>query len=252
MIREEVDKMLHSAKTIKEAIKALEAGADVNAKGEYERTPLYIATKHGYTDVVRLLIDNGANVNSADEYGSTPLMEAAWRGYTDIAELLIKKNAEVNHRDENERTPLYLAAWDGNADMVELLINNGADVNAKRSRGDGALYAAAKTGNANVVRLLIERGANTFDLSTSSDKEIQLIRGVKYSINYDKVAQNKRNIKERIISKKLKGISGVVVADKIAEHQISGQEKRIVTSQVGKNLRRKIMQDLNTRKFCSR
>ena len=57
-----------------EAVKQhLDAGADVNAKGERDRTPLHEAAWNGHKEVAALLIANGADVNAKDVDGETPV-----------------------------------------------------------------------------------------------------------------------------------------------------------------------------------
>ena len=62
-----------------------------------DETPLFVASRKGQVDCVRLLIDDGADVNKA--------------------------------RTDNGWTPLYVASQNGNVDCVRLLVENGADVN---------------------------------------------------------------------------------------------------------------------------
>ena len=45
----------------------IEAGADVNAKGEYGYNPLYRSAENGHLEVVRYLIEAGAYVNAKTE-----------------------------------------------------------------------------------------------------------------------------------------------------------------------------------------
>lgn len=40
------------------------------------RTPLHIAAAKGYTDIVKLLLENGADPHAVDLHGSNPLGEA--------------------------------------------------------------------------------------------------------------------------------------------------------------------------------
>ena len=61
-----------------EAVKQhLDAGADVNAKGKYGRTPLHYAASRGLKKIIELLIAQGADVNTkievGDYKGQTPL-----------------------------------------------------------------------------------------------------------------------------------------------------------------------------------
>jgi len=44
----------------------LEKGADVNAKGPYEQTPLFFAADRGYFEIVNLLVEKGADINRKD------------------------------------------------------------------------------------------------------------------------------------------------------------------------------------------
>jgi ankyrin repeat protein len=72
-----------------EAVKQhLDAGADVNAKGYRERTPLHYAAHGGQKEIAELLIDAGADVNAKDDDGTTPLDRAIQLGHPEIADLL--------------------------------------------------------------------------------------------------------------------------------------------------------------------
>ena len=93
-----------------EAVKEfLAAGSDVNAKSNYDLTPLhYAATK----EVAELLIAKGADVNAKSKFGMTSLHYAAKR-HKEIVELLIAKGVNVNAKNNNEWTPLHFAANGG-------------------------------------------------------------------------------------------------------------------------------------------
>ena len=53
-----------------EAVKQhLAAGADVNAKGDGESTPLHYAAFNGHKEIAELLIAKGADVNTKDGIG---------------------------------------------------------------------------------------------------------------------------------------------------------------------------------------
>ena len=72
-----------------DVIKALiEHGANVNAKGFNEYTPLMIATINDNINVVQILLEAGANVNIARADGWTALRYAIANEYNDIARLL--------------------------------------------------------------------------------------------------------------------------------------------------------------------
>ena len=54
----------------------LNAGGDVNAKGEDERTPLHGAVIGRQKEIVELLIAKGTDVNAKNRVGLTPLFES--------------------------------------------------------------------------------------------------------------------------------------------------------------------------------
>ena len=76
-----------------EAVKQhLDAGAEVNAKGRYGRTPLHYAATRGLKKIIELLIARGADVNTkievGDYKGQTPLDGAIQWNHTETADLL--------------------------------------------------------------------------------------------------------------------------------------------------------------------
>jgi hypothetical protein len=83
-----------------EAVKQhLDAGADVNAKGKYGRTPLHYAATRGLKKIIELLIARGADVNTkievGDYKGQTPLDGAIQWDRTETAALLRKHGAKT-------------------------------------------------------------------------------------------------------------------------------------------------------------
>ena len=140
----------------------LDAGADVNARGD---RPLYIAAYEGTAEMVQLLIAAGADVHLRDTEGSTPLHLAAGLvrrsvRSDEIVQLLITAGADITARDERGDTPLHLAAWQDTAEIVQLLITAGADLMARNSWGRTPLHSAAEYGTAEMVQLLITAGAD--------------------------------------------------------------------------------------------
>ena len=93
---------------IREAVKAgnieavkqhLDAGADVNAKGKYGRTPLHYAATRGLKKIIELLIAKGADVNTkievGDYKGQTPLDGAIQWNHPETADLLRNHGAKT-------------------------------------------------------------------------------------------------------------------------------------------------------------
>src|SRR5215470_2228883 len=72
----------------------LEKGADVNAKGPYDQTPIFFAADRGHIEVVRVLIAAGAKVNVTETfYSMTPIMRASMKKRYDVIQLLLEKGS---------------------------------------------------------------------------------------------------------------------------------------------------------------
>jgi len=119
---------LHFALYMKDETKArslIEGGDDVSRRTPYGTTPLDRAVVAGFKDIVELLIAKGADVNAKDNWDWTPLHSAVY-GDKEIVELLIAKRANVNARNGGSRTPLWYAQEEGHTEIVELLRKHGA------------------------------------------------------------------------------------------------------------------------------
>jgi hypothetical protein len=98
-----VDTSLHRSANegdTKTARLLVETGADVNARDNFERTPLRLAAEVGNTETARLLVESGADVNARDNFESTPLHAATTWGYKDMVELLRQYVARAGGEDE--------------------------------------------------------------------------------------------------------------------------------------------------------
>lgn len=110
---------------------ALEEGANPN--GIWQQwtgyTPLHIAAKNGYLEIVKELLVHGALGLSNACGGSTPLhLTVESSGGMAVIEELLKNGADVNAKDENKKTPLHLAAENGNVEAIKLLMQHHANV----------------------------------------------------------------------------------------------------------------------------
>ena len=56
----------------------------MEATDRHGQTALNLAARHGYSDVVKVLLTAGANVDHADCDGWTALRAAAWGGHTKV------------------------------------------------------------------------------------------------------------------------------------------------------------------------
>src|SRR5271170_1990712 len=108
----------------------LEAGANPNAKGERDTTPLMYAAAYGSLNAMKALIEAKADVNARNAFEETALLWSA--SDLEKVRLLLSKGANVNAASTQGRTALLIAAaHDGSEEIVRLLIKSGADPKAK-------------------------------------------------------------------------------------------------------------------------
>jgi ankyrin repeat protein len=83
----------------------LDAGVDIETRGEHNGTALHLAAWNGYSETVRLLVERGASIESLNGFNGTPLDAAAcghryfWREGADwvgTAEILIAAGSDVS------------------------------------------------------------------------------------------------------------------------------------------------------------
>jgi len=138
----------------------IEAKADVNAKNAFEETALLWSASN--LEKVRLLLSKGANVNAASTQGRTALLiAAAHDGSEEVVRLLMKSGADPKAKDGRQTTALLLAAIADNFPVFKMMLERGVDVNAQNlGRGLTPLMAAAGLNNLEAIRLLLAKGAD--------------------------------------------------------------------------------------------
>ncbi|MBI3815083.1 MAG: ankyrin repeat domain-containing protein [Nitrospinae bacterium] len=126
---------------IKEAERLLSSGADVNERWFDNYTPLHFAAFYAsQPNVAALLIEKGADVNAKDNYGRTPLYVAAWKGQVNFVTLLLKKGADPVIATKEGKTPLMIAKEGGNTTIAKIL-TEAEEKFLKGNEGTAAAYS---------------------------------------------------------------------------------------------------------------
>ncbi len=118
---------------------------------------LAAAYKTGCADAVQALLDAGADVNARGGWERTPLMNAVLAGNTESVKILLAAGADVNLRDDLlKRTALMHAVRNrsnntGTVEIIKMLLAAGADVDMEDSAGR-TTYAQASSKD--IVKLL--------------------------------------------------------------------------------------------------
>ncbi|XP_050394432.1 serine/threonine-protein phosphatase 6 regulatory ankyrin repeat subunit B isoform X2 [Patella vulgata] len=119
-------------------IKLVQAGADVNHMNEDQQTPIHIAARKGFYNIVIYLIDHCVDIQYTDREQNNVLhlvLYCAGRyGGREKDEVLqcviklVKAGVDVNHLNEEQQTPIFIAATNGWYNVVMYLLGHGAHV----------------------------------------------------------------------------------------------------------------------------
>jgi len=137
--------------------------------------PFYSLLFNGTPAQVQAAINAGADVNQRFGFGKTPLMCAGELG---VVKILLKAGADVNAKDQNGWTPLiYAAYYDSDPNVISVLLKAGADINARSQDAWGwtPLMLAASYRPENVMALL-KAGANAKLKSTYGETAFDLAK----------------------------------------------------------------------------
>ena len=125
-------------------------GADPHMRhirGYSRNTLLHYAANYGSLEVVQKLIEYGADINAKGNCEMTPLHWTSYgRNFKDgsALRLLLEHGADINVQDRDGWTPLYFASKNGALEVVRLLLEYGADAEVKDNYGNTALQVATE------------------------------------------------------------------------------------------------------------
>ena len=125
-------------------------------------TPLHIACREDYQDVVECWLANRYEVNDQDDKGRSALHWVVIAGSLPLCNALLRAGIDTELQDVELSTALYRASEIGNTEIILALLNAGAKIGPKNIENATPLHGAAANGNTDSVRLLIDRGADPF------------------------------------------------------------------------------------------
>lgn len=125
------------------------------------------AVASGHLDSVKLLLKMGADSTRTNDYGWSPLCVAAFHGYSPVIKYLIENTSQyLNAASVFAFTPLMCAVYNGRYNTCKLLIDSGTsylDSGGPGSTGQGTgltpLMFSCLKGYFRISKLLLERGA---------------------------------------------------------------------------------------------
>ena len=172
-------------------------------------TPINLACKLGFLNIVKLLMDKEVNMEYRNLKDRHPIHSASIHGHVEIVDYLIGKNPEFKDikisdewfGDDSEETiyfsPLHFACFKGHIEVVKILAEK-YDCDIEGEAYNSPLVYAILNNHTQVAKYLIEQGAN---LENSCDDEEGLkpihaacykrnVEMVKYLLNQEGVTVN--------------------------------------------------------------
>ena len=126
---------------------------DVNEQDLYGTTPLHLSSSRA---VSRMLLNAGANIEAHDDYDRTPLCSAVKNGYEEVVEFLLLKGADVSVNTDNLSSGPLFSALDS-VEILEVLIKYGINLKTRdRHQGRNILHLAATYGKKCIIQKLLE------------------------------------------------------------------------------------------------
>ena len=167
---------------IEKAILMINSGINLNDSNSQGQTPLMIAAKKEYNDIMELLVKNGANVNLTDDSGKTAIYYAVANNKLRSMEFLLKNGVDLHKSYENKKSLLMLAIENHYDKIVSELLKQKIDIKSKDENLNSAIFYAAKVKNKELVSTLLKLGESVN--TTNMLGESLLINSIKND-NYD-------------------------------------------------------------------
>jgi uncharacterized protein len=124
-----------------------EGALPLHEDGEDQTQAIHWAAYSGKAEIMDIMLEYGAKIDARDKYGYTPLHWACRRGEIDTAEFILKKGGSINEATIGGLiTPLHCACFEGHKGLAVFLIDEGASIEAKNAEGYTPLELWAKRG----------------------------------------------------------------------------------------------------------
>jgi ankyrin repeat protein len=151
-------------------------GSSVDPPGRFGISTLHSAVSAEDVEMVQVLLDYGVDVNARNNYDSTPLNFAYDGRFKDprVVRLLLDYGADPNIRRKDNKTPLHFASRHGRIEVARLLVEHGASVEAKDHGGLTPLDFASeeqRDENDSIVEMGDDEGNTSLDYASEEQRD---------------------------------------------------------------------------------
>ena len=140
----------------------LQQGEDVNAAQSDGLTALHWAALHNDLEMAKLLLYAGATVKPTTRVGSyTPLHLASRSGYHEVMSVMLDAGADPNKLTSTGVTPMHFAAQSDAPEAIRVLVEHGGDLNMVDGffQRTPLMFAAVKNAT-KALEVLVELGSD--------------------------------------------------------------------------------------------
>jgi len=142
---------------------------DLNKLMENGETLMTTAVEKDLYPIVELLIENYASLSATNSKKETPLMVAAKKGFENLLRLLISLGSKPDTKDLNGNTALHLAILNSHESVALFLINSRTNIDITNNDNQSALKLAEVLNLKQVLSLLRSLTQSSVGLPNKSD-----------------------------------------------------------------------------------
>ena len=111
------------------------------------------ATERNKLELATYLVSKGASLDFESDQGLTPLKLASKRGYTELVNYMLKEGNDPNKTSERStNTAINNASKSGHIELVKLLIKYNANLWDEHNMQTSALHSAVNGGQLHLIR----------------------------------------------------------------------------------------------------
>ena len=138
-----------------------ESGGNIDARNQYNQTPLHVAVFSNDIVNVRHILRLGAGINAVDNDGKTPLMYAISSHSMTIVSILLRRGSDISIKDNECDSAIHYAIQVSDMQLIEDLLQiNSNTLNDINKNGFTPLMIAVQRNNSILIKLLLSYGAN--------------------------------------------------------------------------------------------